>query len=1483
IRLRQQNITQILPDLMVRNVDRYALQTNLQTLEVQGLLVAEVINTGTTNAGANVIASAFYDADNDGIYLAAQDVLLGEQNISINLATDTYAVISIPVKGVLPYRDANISVWVDSGLSMVELDETNNVASTIEMCFTEPESVTFDPVLKWEWTGSSIMPRHNQVMMAPVVVPLEDTNADGKIDENDIPAIVFNSYDIINYNTNGVLRAISGQDGREIWTIPASFKTFPSSHIAAADLDNDGFIEILSLAEDPYITGSTSIIVFDYQGNFLWSTFVGKGLTYYGVLSIADMDADGSPEIIIGNKVFNADGKLKFDSGGYTGTNYVSLTQQSIAADINLDGKMELLAGASAHSSTGQLLWQRSDIGDGFTAVANFNDDPYPEIVVLYPNKLYLLDHYGNTIWGPISLPDRGRGGTATIGDMNGDGKLEIGIASRQSYYLFNSDGSLLWSSSITDTSSNMTGSSAFDFNGDGKVEIVISDEYYLYVLNGIDGSVLFKTVNSNGTIMELPVIADIDVDGHADIVVSANKYRHNSAVNNGIRVFSDRNNSWMPTRSIWNQHSYHITNINDDGSVPQHEQPSWLTHNTFRLNTFMDRNPLASTDLSISQLIIEDQGIYLSPRLKVRIGNAGAAASAANLVSFYEGDPYSGTLLGTVAISPLAVNSYTDIQFDLMQPLSGVTDVYAVVDPFNSLNECSEDNNQVSASPQQFALLASLLVNTDATTYIAGTPVNISNTIQNTGSFVGNFTLDIVIEDMQGNIAFSFSPVLSNTLFSNDMQTINLLWDSNNVLAGDYLLRSVLYDSKGEQALAEILQTISITANTAGAPLMSLHIVTDNISYNVGEQVGIQLQLSNNSSNAFITATSIQLSLVDNYGQPLLNNTYPLSVLTASAIQELFTSFPLNNSGDYNISATVFNNSNIIAQSDSITFNVASQSTMQQITAITTLDTIPLLGAQILTGVDVLTNSANTPSSLIAHQLIVDAYSGNIVAQVQQSIIIPANSSFSLPISSALINIISGQYIAVLQIEQAGISKGISFASFEMQSNNPPAPTASPLLLAEDGYASSQTAVNDAPIANAGLDVYGSVGGLAAIDGYASTDADGDALTYQWSVVSAPVGSVANFADAYAMSPAIIPDIAGDYVLSLRVHDGTVWSAAALLDLHISPPVTQLQASISLANNNRALLWIDDDIATEWQEQLQQLGWEAVIADDMQNEQLRSDAYGLHITDGKELTDGLQAAIERGAGLLHIGDESKVLDIEKDDHGESVSLELDISPISDGGLYVWHDRINVLKSESGKEIGRFILENGHISTALVTSNIGAGRTLVFALDAKVDSDVHQALLADSLVWLRMPTEPYAGRTIPIDVNLAHSGDKAIKANLTLVLPEGVTTETNTALQKAFILDAEQPTQQWRFWITLPDQAGKINLAVQIDGDQAQTLNLDIQVLPSLIEAIITEVDDEESNDGKHNSRNSHSKKDLSSDEKPDTKHGDKQGDKHDK
>ena len=47
----------------------------------------------------------------------------------------------------------------------------------------------------------------------------------------------------------------------------------------------------------------------------------------------------------------------------------------------------------------------------------------------------------------------------------------------------------------------------------------------------------------------------------------------------------SDAEERWVPSRRIWNQHSYHVSNVLEDGTIPQIEPHHWEDLNTFRTN----------------------------------------------------------------------------------------------------------------------------------------------------------------------------------------------------------------------------------------------------------------------------------------------------------------------------------------------------------------------------------------------------------------------------------------------------------------------------------------------------------------------------------------------------------------------------------------------------------------------------------------------------------------------------------------------------------------------------------------------------------------------------------------------------------------------------------------------------------------------------------------------------------------------------------
>ena len=89
---------------------------------------------------------------------------------------------------------------------------------------------------------------------------------------------------------------------------------------------------------------------------------------------------------------------------------------------------------------------------------------------------------------------------------------------------------------------------------------------------------------------------------------------------------------------------------------------------------------------------------------------------------------------------------------------------------------------------------------------------------------------------------------------------------------------------------------------------------------------------------------------------------------------------------------------------------------------------------------------------------------------------------------------------------------------------------------------------LNSAPVARAGTNQNVTAATLTTLDGSASTDADQDALTYAWTLISQPTTSTATLSSATSPKPTFTPDVAGTYVASLVVSDGKDRSPTAVV-----------------------------------------------------------------------------------------------------------------------------------------------------------------------------------------------------------------------------------------------------------------------------------------------------------------------------------------------
>jgi hypothetical protein len=106
--------------------------------------------------------------------------------------------------------------------------------------------------------------------------------------------------------------------------------------------------------------------------------------------------------------------------------------------------------------------------------------------------------------------------------------------------------------------------------------------------------------------------------------------------------------------------------------------------------------------------------------------------------------------------------------------------------------------------------------------------------------------------------------------------------------------------------------------------------------------------------------------------------------------------------------------------------------------------------------------------------------------------------------------------------------------------------------LVVSDGLLNSAadtvtvSTLNSAPVADAGPAQTVYVGDTVTLDGSASGDADGDPLTFSWSLISVPAGSAAMLDDPAAVMPSFDVDMPGSYVAQLIVNDGLTGSKPA-------------------------------------------------------------------------------------------------------------------------------------------------------------------------------------------------------------------------------------------------------------------------------------------------------------------------------------------------
>jgi hypothetical protein len=632
-------------DLAATRVDLASLETDTTSLVAAGTVAVEVLASGSDPFAGAFEVAVFLDADGDGAFDDSVDEVGGRSTFQGTIDAGASALVIVPASLSVSFREEPLLALVDASRQVDETDETNNIASSAASSRYAGSLERMLPVVEW----THVDPGRGFVTTPPVVAGLDDDNGDGRIDERDVPEVIYIAHGI----GPGILHAVRGDTGEVLWSWPPEGPLLAPKPPAVADLDGDGVPEVLVLTQD----GGFHAVNAD--GTTKWRRQFD--FNYAGPTAVADLDGDGSPEILSDERVFDRDGNELWSMSSTSSSPENNHTHAAaLPVDLDLDGDLEVVGGAQAHDHEGNRLWHWQIATGGFNrlvvggeeadridpwvphlartypAAIQADGDPNPEIVLVSEPRfnwnahqttpaMWVLEHTGHRKWGPMALafPDPERSSCLlasfpAIGDVDGDGGAEIVLAlgssgvahidppepPKTAVFVWHLEDLALCGGSDPDacrprwvrefragaTANYAPSPALFDFDGDGRNEIVTSTQHEILVLGvpagGASLDVLWRIECDPMPSFMAPVVADVDNDGGAEILGTVYPLAtYGSAFQGGIFVAGDANDEWSNSRRIWNQHRSLGNQIREDASVPEAYEPPWLAHGTERAN----------------------------------------------------------------------------------------------------------------------------------------------------------------------------------------------------------------------------------------------------------------------------------------------------------------------------------------------------------------------------------------------------------------------------------------------------------------------------------------------------------------------------------------------------------------------------------------------------------------------------------------------------------------------------------------------------------------------------------------------------------------------------------------------------------------------------------------------------------------------------------------------------------------------------------